>query len=133
MISINNDIETLYVSFEGNLKKTNEVILNNNKELIFKVVTAKYTRQFIKKQRRINTLKSPFKKIKTLLQEIIGENIEKVQIEEVIDTTQLENEKRITLEIIQNLLYSECLRFLLDINKYGLKQANTIWYKRFNE
>ena len=127
MISIKNDLETDYVSLAYELEKTNPNILNKYKELIYEVIADRYTKQFMRNQRRINALKSPFRIVKSALQEVLGENIEPVMVEEVIDTTQLENEKNKSREILENLSYQECLNFLQTANKHGLKRANIIW------
>jgi len=127
VISINHEIEATYVLIETELEKTNQVIFDFEKELIYRIVTEKYSRQYINRQRRINALKSPFIRLKEILQDVLGENMEKIRIEEVLDLSELENEKKRTWQIISNFSYIECLTFLSDVKKHGLKTANKKW------
>ena len=127
MISIKNDIESVLDSLENNLEKTNPILLGNIKDLIYQTVIKNYTEQFKTRQRRINAIKSPFKKVRELLHEIIGENIESEKSEEIIDTTILETEKEITKDILNNLSYHDCINYLKYSNKHGLKKANNFW------
>ena len=127
MISIKKNIESELVSLEYNMEKTNSVLLADIKNMIYQTVTKKYTEQFIKRQRRINVIKSPFKKVRNILQDVIGENIESLKAEEMMDTTLLEEEKSVTREILNSISYTDCLDFLKYSNKHGLKKANNTW------
>ena len=130
MISINHEIKANYVLIETELEKTNQVILGFEKELIYSIVTEKYSRQYINRQRRINALKSPFRRVREILQDALGENMEKIRIDEVLDLGTLENEKKRTWQIISNFSYIECVTYLGDVKKHGLKRANNIWEEK---
>lgn len=130
MISINNEIKSTLIFLETDLKKTNQVILEHERDLINRVVVEKYTKQYINRVRRINSIKTPFKRVRKILQDVLGENIEKIQFEEVIDLLPLETEKQVTKEIISKLSYSECLAYLSDTKKHGLKNTNKFWKEK---
>ena len=127
MISINHDLESTYISMEKNLEKADQVILGYEKELIYRVVIEKFSKQFINRQRRINSIKSPFIRAREILQEVLGENMEAIRIEEVIDLSPLEKEKELAWEIISNLSYIECVTYFDNTKKHGLKKANKMW------
>ena len=103
MIYIKNDIESVYTALERLLEDTNPIILEHNRELIFKVVVENHKAQFIRRQHRINSLMSPIRIVRELLQEIIGENVEKVQLEEVINLTPIKEDINNTRKILNNL------------------------------
>ena len=124
-ISIKLDIDTELVRMEENLRNTEEVVLSFQKELIYEIVTKQFSDQYIRRQKRINTLKSPFTKAREILQEILGENMEKIMTEEYIDLTPVDIEKKNTKEILSHLSYEESIKYLLDVNKHGLKKTNT--------
>jgi len=123
-ISINQEIETAWVYLEESLRKTNEEVIQFQKELIYEVVTKQFSDQYIRKQRRLNSLKSPFIKARELLQEMLGENIEKIATEEYIDMSPVEIEKDNTREILENLSYEESVKYIIEANKNGLKKTN---------
>ena len=123
-ISINQEIETARVYLEESLRKTNEEVIQFQKELIYEVVTKQFSDQYIRKQRRLNSLKSPFMKARELLQEMLGENIEKIATEEYIDMSPVEIEKDNTREILENLSYEESVKYIIEANKNGLKKTN---------
>ena len=130
MISINNEIKSTFILLETDLTKTDQVILKHERDLIYTVVIEKYTKQYINRQRRINSIKSPFKRARNILQEILGENMEKIQIEEVVDLLPLETEKKVTKDITSKLSYSECFTYLSDTKKHGLKNTNKFWKEK---
>ena len=111
---------------EESLRKTEEIVLSFQKELIFEIVTKQFSDQYIKRQRRINAIKSPFAKVRGILQEVLGENIEKMETEEYIDMIPVEVEKKKTKKYLTNLSYEEYIKYLLDVKKHGLKKTNTI-------
>jgi len=110
---------------EESLGRTEDVVLSFQKELIYEIVTNQFSDQYIKRQRRLNTIKSPFIKAREILQEILGENIEKIETEEYIDMTPVEVEKKKSRKILTHLSYEESIKYLLGANKHGLKQMNT--------
>jgi hypothetical protein len=130
VISINDDIESTLSNLENNLRKTNKVTLEYEKDLLYSLITEKHRNQFIKRQNRINALKSPFIKARGVLQGILGENIEEIQVVEVLDLSGLEEENQRTKKIIYLLSHSECLEYFNDTNKYGLNRANKMWRKK---
>ena len=130
MISINDDIESTLSNLENNLRKTNKVTLEYEKDLLYSLITEKHRNQFIKRQNRINALKSPFIKARGVLQGILGENIEEIRVVEVLDLSGLEEENQRTKKIIYLLSHSECLEYFNDTNKHGLNRANKMWRKK---
>lgn len=133
MISINHEINSTFILHETDLKKTEQIILDKERDLIYRVVLEKYTKQYVNRQRRINTIKSPFKKARIILQDLLGENMENIQIEEVIDFSPVELEKKVTKKILSKLSYSECLTYLSDTKKHGLKNTNKHWRKKIEK
>ncbi len=130
VISINDDIESTLSNLENNLRKTNKVTLEYEKDLLYSLITEKHRNQFIKRQNRINALKSPFIKARGVLQGILGENIEEIRVVEVLDLSGLEEENQRTKKIIYLLSHSESLEYFNDTNKYGLNRANKMWRKK---
>jgi hypothetical protein len=63
-------------------------------------------------------------KARELLQEMLGENIEKIATEEYIDMSPVEIEKDNTREILENLSYEESVKYIIEANKNGLKKTN---------
>ncbi len=130
MISINDDIESTLTSLEKSLELTNRVTERHQKEILYEVITEKYKTQFIKRQRRINAIKSPFIKARGVLQGILGENIEEIREEEVIDLSGIEKENRRTKSLMDILDHRERIEYYLDTLKGGLNRANKIWRKK---
>ena len=96
MISINDEINSTLIDFEMDLRVTNKQVETFQKEILYRVITEGYKSEYIKRQRRINSLKSPFIKVKGILQSILGENIEEMHEEEVIDLEGLFEENKRT-------------------------------------
>ena len=90
-MSINDEIESTLTSLERNLDVTNRVTERFQKEILYEIIIKKSKTKFIKRQRRIIALKSPFVKVKGALQGILGENIEEIHEVEVIDLSGLDN------------------------------------------
>lgn len=132
MISINDEIESTLTSFEKSLEKTNRVTERHQKEILYEIITEKHKTQFIKRQRRINAIKSPFIKARGVLQGILGENIEEIREEEVIDLSGLEKEKRRTKILMDRLDHRERIEYYIDTLKGGLNRANKTWRKKKN-
>jgi hypothetical protein len=132
VISINDEIESILTSLEKNLEETNRVTERYQKEILYGIITEKYKTQFIKRQRRINALKSPFIKARGVLQGILGENIEEIREEEIIDLSGLEKENRRTKIMMNTLNYRESIEYYKDTSKHGLNKANKIWRKKTN-
>ena len=101
-------------------------MLSFQKDLIYDIITKQFSDQYIRRQKRINTLKSPFTKAREILQDIIGENVEKIKTEEYIDMTPVDIENTKAKEILSHLSYKESIKYLLDVSKHGLKKTNTI-------
>ena len=127
MISINDEIKITISKLEKNLEITNRVTEAYQKDILYQVITEKYKSQYIKRQRRINALKSPFIKARGVLQGILGENIEEINDEEVINFDGLIEENERTRIILDRLNFHECIEYFEDTLKYGLNRANKIW------
>jgi len=127
VISINDEIKITLSKLEKNLELTNRVTEAYQKDILYKVITEKYKSQYIKRQRRINALKSPFIKARGVLQGILGENIEEIHDDEVINFDGLIEENERTRIILDRLNFRECIEYFEDTLKYGLNRANKIW------
>ncbi len=130
MISINDEIESTLTSLERNLEVTNRVTERYQKEILYEIIIKKNKTKFIKRQRRIIALKSPFIKARGVLQGILGENIEEIREEEVIDLSGLEEENRRTKILMNTLNILESIEYYKDTLKYGWNRANKIWRKK---
>ena len=130
MISINDEIESTLTSLERNLEVTNRVTERYQKEILYEIIIKKNKTKFIKRQRRIIAFKSPFIKARGVLQGILGENIEEIREEEVIDLSGLEEENRRTKIIMNTLNILESIEYYKDTLKYGRNRANKIWRKK---
>ena len=129
-MSINDEIESTLTSLERNLDVTNRVTERFQKEILYEIIIKKSKTKFIKRQRRIIALKSPFVKVKGALQGILGENIEEIHEEEVIDLSGLEEENRRTKTIMSTLNILESIEYYQDALKYGRNRANKTWRKK---
>jgi hypothetical protein len=129
VISIIDDIETTLLILENNLESTNNVTESFQRDILHKVITIKNIDRYIKRQRRINSLKSPFIKARGVLQGILGENIEEIQDEELIDLTSLNEEHDLARNILDNLTYPECIEYFKTVLKNSLSKANKKWSK----
>ena len=129
-MSINDEIESTLTSLERNLDVTNRVTERFQKEILYEIIIKKSKTKFIKRQRRIIALKSPFVKAKGALQGILGENIEEIHEEEVIDLSGLEEENRRTKTIMSTLNILESIEYYQDALKYGRNRANKTWRKK---
>lgn len=129
-MSINDEIESTLTRLERNLEETNRVTERYQKEILYKIIIKKNKTKFIKRQRRIIALKSPFIKARGALQGILGENVEKINEEEVIDLSGLEEENRRTKIIMNTLNILESIEYYKDTLKYGRNRANKTWRKK---
>ena len=129
-MSINADIESTLTSLERNLDVTNRVTERFQKEILYEIIIKKSKTKFIKRQRRIIAIKSPFVKAKGALQGILGENIEEIHEEEVIDLSGLEVENQRTKIIMNTLNILESIEYYKDTIKYGRNRANKTWRKK---
>jgi len=129
-MSINSEIESTLTSLERNLGLTNRITEGFQKEILYEIIIKKSKTKFIKRQRRIIALKSPFVKAKGALQGILGENIEEIHEEEVIDLSGLEEENRRTQTIMSTLNILESIEYYKDTLKYGRSRANKTWRKK---
>ena len=129
-MSINDEIESTLTSLERNLDVTNQITERFQKEILYEIIIKKSKTKFIKRQRRIIALKSPFVKAKGALQGILGENIEEIHEEEVIDLSGLEEENRRTKTIMSTLNILEGIEYYQDALKYGRNRANKTWRKK---
>ena len=129
-MSINDEIESTLTRLERNLEETNRVTERYQKEILYKIIIKKNKTKFIKRQRRIIALKSPFIKARGVLQGILGENIEEIHEEEVIDLSGLEEENRRTKIIMNTLNILESIEYYKDTLKYGRNRANKTWRKK---
>jgi len=127
---INGEIESTLTSLERNLEVTNLVTERYQKEILYEIIIKKNKTKFIKRQRRIIALKSPFIKARGALQGILGENIEEIHEEEVIDLSSLEEENRRTKIIINTLNILESIEYYKDTLKHGQSRANKTWRKK---
>lgn len=130
MISINDEIESTLTNLERNLEVTNRVTERYQKEILYEIIIKKNKTKFIKRQRRIIALKSPFIKARGVLQGILGENIEEIREEEIIDLSGLEEENRRTKIIMNPLNILASIEYFKDTLKYGRNRANKIWRKK---
>jgi hypothetical protein len=131
VISIKQDLESTLLSFEENLAGTLSATEEYQKELILRLINEKYKNQFIKKQRRINALKSPFYTTLGLIRGILGGEQEEFK-EKEIDKSDLENEQIRTKEIINSLEYVQLINYFKDTVKQGLIKTNNQWKKHLN-
>lgn len=115
------------------LRVTNKQVETFQKEILYRVITEGYKSEYIKRQRRINSLKSPFIKVKGILQSILGENIEEMHEEEVIDLEGLFEENKRTRIMLNELNYKNCILYFDDTVKFGLNRANKIWRKKIQD
>ena len=129
-MSINDEIQSTLTSLERNLDVTNRVTERFQKEILYEIIIKKSKTKFIKRQRRIIALKSPFVKARGALQGILGENIEEIHEEEVIDLSGLEEENRRTKTLMNTLNILESIEYYKDTLKYGRNRANKTWRKK---
>ena len=115
------------------LRVTNKQVETFQKEILYRVITEGYKSEYIKRQRRINSIKSPFIKVKGILQSILGENIEEMHEEEVIDLEGLFEENKRTRIMLNELNYKNCILYFDDTVKFGLNRANKIWRKKIQD
>ena len=132
MISINDEINSALLRLEINIKETISVTEKYQKDLLYKIITVKYRDQYINRQRRINTLKSPFIKAREALHGLLGDNIEKIRVEEYIDTSGLEEEYKKTKKIMNELNYRQMINYYHDALKHGLNRANNNWIRKID-
>ena len=132
MTSISREIESSLLSLEEKLGETEEVVERHQRELLFRIIKEKHREQYIKNQRRIEALKSPFKSALGALQSIFGEEQEKEE-EGEIDASVLEEEFEATRKHIDGMSYEQVLEFFHDFSRMGLKRANNRWAKRRKE
>ena len=130
MISINDDVESTLLILEHDLEETNIHIKFFHKELLHRVIASKNIDRFIKRQRRINYLKSPFIKARGVLQSILGESIEEIRDEEVIDLSSLDEEQDVARNILDNHSYPECIEYFKEALKNSVTKANKTWSKK---
>jgi len=74
-MSINSEIESTLTSLERNLGLTNRITEGFQKEILYEIIIKKSKTKFIKRQRRIIALKSPFVKAKELYREFLGKTL----------------------------------------------------------
>jgi len=129
-MSINDEIKSTLNSLERNLEVTNRVTERYQKEILYEIIIKKNKTKYIKRQRRIIALKSPFVKARGALQGILGENIEEIHEEEVIDLSGLEEENQRTKIIMNTLNILESIEYYKDTLKYGRNRANKTWRKK---
>lgn len=129
-ISINEEIEFFNLNLEKHLEKTNTIAERHHKNLLYSKIIEKHKDQYIKRQKRIIAFKSPFVKARGVLQGILGESIENIQEEEVIDLTGLKEENQKTRNIINTLNYRESIKYFGDTQKHNLNRVNKNWKKK---
>ena len=129
MISINDKIDSTLQFLEKSLQETNNHIESYQKEILHCEITKKNIDRYIKRQRRINSLKSPFRKARGVLQGILGESIEEIQDEELIDTSSLDEEHEVAKSILDDHTYPECIEFFKQVQKNNLNRVNKKWVK----
>ena len=129
MISINDEIDATLQFLEKSLQETNNHIESYQKEILHSEITKKNIDRYIKRQRRINSLKSPFRKARGVLQGILGESIEEIQDEELIDTSSLDEEHEVAKSILDDHTYTECIEFFKQVQKNNLNRVNKKWVK----
>jgi hypothetical protein len=129
--SISSEIESSLLSFEEKLEKTEEVVETHQRELLFHIIEEKHREQYIKNQRRIRALKSPFTSALSALQGIFGEEREEEKGE--IDTSVLDEDFEETRKYLEGMRYEQVLEFFNDFLRMGLKRANSRWAKRRKE
>jgi hypothetical protein len=129
-MSINDEIKSTLSSLERNLEVTNRVTEIFQKEILYEIIIKKSKTKYVRRQRRIIALKSPFVKARGALQGILGENIEEIHEEEVIDLSGLEEENRRTKKIMSTLNILESIEYYKDTLKYGRNRTNKTWRKK---
>ena len=118
-MSFNEEIKSTLSNLERNLEVTNRVTERFQKEILYEIILKNSKTKYVKRQRRIIALKSPFVKARGALQGILGENIEEIQEEEVIDLSGLEEENRRTKTIMSTLNILESIEYYKDTLRYG--------------
>ena len=131
-ISINNEIEASLLLFQNSLKTNNIVSDAFQRDILYNVIIKKNISRYVKRQNQINSLKSPFVKIRGVLQGIIGESIEEIKEEEIIDLSSLDEIHQTTKGILDRLEYLECIDYYKDAMKSNLNRVNKKWNRLNN-
>ena len=131
-ISINKEIDASLLIFQNSLEANNIVTDAFQREILYNVIVKKNISRYVKRQNQINSLKSPFVRIRGVLQGIIGESIEEIKEEEIIDLSSLDEIHVTTKEILNRLEYLECIDYYMDAMKSNLNRVNKKWNKYNN-
>jgi hypothetical protein len=126
--SINENINSTLTSLEENLINTTIVNEKFQKTLIFNIIKQRKRNQYITRKRRINAIRSPFSTTIRTVKGVLGVN-SKDEVIEKIDTSALEEDFKKTWEIIDNLEYSQLLKYYHETMKHNLKKTNNKWKK----
>jgi hypothetical protein len=131
--SISSEIESSLLSLEKKMEETSQVVETQQKEILFQIIKEKHREQYIKNQRRIEALRSPFASALGALQSIFGEEQEKEEEKREIDTSVLDEDFEATRKYLEGMNYEEVLEFFHYFSRMGLKRANNRWVKRRKE
>lgn len=133
MTSISKEIGSSLLSLEEKLGETDGVVERHQRELLFRIIKEKHREEYIKNQRRIKALKSPFKSALGALQSIFGDGQEKEEEKKEIDASVLEEDFEVTRMYLDNMSYEQVLEFFQDFMRMGLRRANNRWTRRRKE
>ena len=131
-ISINKEVDASLLLFQNSLKANNIVSDAFQRDILYNVIIKKNISRYVKRQNQINSLKSPFIKIRGVLQGIIGESIEEIKEEEIIDLSSLDEVHQTTRLILDRLEYLECIDYYKDAMKSNLNRVNKKWNRLNN-
>ena len=116
--------------FENNVGSTDRVTDKYQRDILHRVIVNKNVDRYVKRQRKIQSLKSPFLKIKDTLQGILGENIEEIRDEELIDLSSQDDLHETSKKILESLEYLDCITYFKEAIKKNLKRTNNKWVKK---
>jgi hypothetical protein len=114
------------------LEPTDIKISHMQKSIIHDAIIEKNIDRYVKRQRRIKSLKTPILKMRNVLQGIVGENIEVLHEEEFIDTSSQDEVHEFSKSILENLNFPDSIDYFHDVLRKNLINTNKKWAKRTN-
>ena len=132
MTYINEDITSILQDFEGELYETNKIVERFQRRTIFLKIKDNYRLEYIEKQRRIQHLKKPLTFVISVIKDILGKENYLDEKEILVDYTLLEDEYKITNEIMDSIEYKNLINYFHDTVQLGLVKANNQWRKKIN-
>ena len=128
-VTNDDDIESVVLLFKNSIESTNPVTDKFQREILHRVIVNENIDRYVKRQRQIKSLKSPFLKIKDTLHGIFGENFGEIRDEELIDLSSQDELHETSKKILKSLEYLDCITYFKDAIKNNLKRANNKWVK----